>query len=1071
MAQIIEIKIQNKIAKTDFSDVVSYNNVYRLKFVFDEEWAEYPHRVAVVYWEGGGAEVLFTENECDMPQINSLFSENVYVGVYSIQDGKRIASSLVPIRCLPGAYKAPPAKKTDSLQEQVLDMLNKFGDPHKFVTVDTKQTVTGQKTFTENLMVGDISGGVELDPALGAIVRYSENASKPIKLPNKMGTFALTDDIPDLTDLKKQSGSAIQPGDVTVAYTPMGERDRKTFRLTKGAQVEFHGFDSELIDDDFLSIEGTRLKAEGYTTFQSGDITLIGGQNIGIAQEGNKITFVGADIPDISGLAEKTQVQEVESAAQKAQETADSAKSAAQTAQTTAEKAQETADSAKTAAQNAQSAADSAKTAAQNAQNSAKASLQPEDVTIIAEQDPGNLNLPLKKGTRIFLHGFSADLVSDNALSIDGTRLKASETSQEPISGDITLKGDGIIRISQVAKEFVFSAYLPENHVTTDTEQEISGAKTFTGLGGLKVKDEALGNTTQVSPNMITVGFGNKKASSENPVEYLVISPSGFSINEDFGGESGRPVEFSFPEKSGTIALKEDIPTDYVTKDTAQDITGSKTFKGNVTFGDFNTRGLGVNSNGIGFSVYVDGLGYQVNFQERAGTVALDEDIPNWARTESKPEYTWSEIKGTNNFVTTDTNQSISGEKTFTSSVTVGSSPNDGIQINPTTKSITVLSGNSSKPIKLPDKMGTFALTSDIPTLPSWIGSSKPSYTWSEIGSKPTNFVTTDTKQEISGEKTFTSVLNVKNEESGTTTTIYPDSIYIGAGNKEASEERPVKYLNISPDGLLIREDFGGSSGRPIEFSFPEKSGTIALKEDIPTLPSWIGSSKPSYTWSEIGSKPTNFVTTDTQQTISGEKTFTKTVTIDGTNAILTVGSAKDGYVQIRNDSIAMGDPVSKQTSTYRLPDRGGTIALTSDIPSVPTDKDIFLKAHPVGSYYISSEKTSPKDLFGGSWTAITGRFLYCNAGTGTGGSNSVTLTVNNLPSHNHSLDSQYFASRRSANSGYGNLMNGDASNDPDMNYGLPFYHSSEIIKNTGGGQAFNNMPAYQTVYAWRRTA
>ena len=135
---------------------------------------------------------------------------------------------------------------------------------------------------------------------------------------------------------------------------------------------------------------------------------------------------------------------------------------------------------------------------------------------------------------------------------------------------------------------------------------------------------------------------------------------------------------------------------------------------------------------------------------------------------------------------------------------------------------------------------------------------------------------------------------------------------------------------NGSPSGFISGDiTFKGNgitiaqAGKEITF------GAVAPTWDnIDDKPSWVGSSKPSYTWSEIGGAlPSNIVTTDTQQTISGEKTFTKSVTIDN-GELLMVGSAKDGYVQIRNDSIAMGDPVSKQTSTYRLPDRGGMIAL-----------------------------------------------------------------------------------------------------------------------------------------------
>ena len=58
---------------------------------------------------------------------------------------------------------------------------------------------------------------------------------------------------------------------------------------------------------------------------------------------------------------------------------------------------------------------------------------------------------------------------------------------------------------------------------------------------------------------------------------------------------------------------------------------------------------------------------------------------------------------------------------------------------------------------------------------------------------------------------------------------------------------------------------------------------------------------------------------------------------------------------------------------------------------------------YPVGSVYSSYTSTSPASRFGGSWTAITGAFPYYNAGTGTGGSNSHTLTIAEMPSHNHS--------------------------------------------------------------------
>ena len=48
---------------------------------------------------------------------------------------------------------------------------------------------------------------------------------------------------------------------------------------------------------------------------------------------------------------------------------------------------------------------------------------------------------------------------------------------------------------------------------------------------------------------------------------------------------------------------------------------------------------------------------------------------------------------------------------------------------------------------------------------------------------------------------------------------------------------------------------------------------------------------------------------------------------------------------------------------------------------------------YPVGAIFASASPTSPSSMFGGTWSQITGRFLYCNNGTGVGGSNTHTLT------------------------------------------------------------------------------
>ena len=129
---------------------------------------------------------------------------------------------------------------------------------------------------------------------------------------------------------------------------------------------------------------------------------------------------------------------------------------------------------------------------------------------------------------------------------------------------------------------------------------------------------------------------------------------------------------------------------------------------------------------------------------------------------------------------------------------------------------------------------------------------------------------------------------------------------------------------------------------------------------------------------------------------------------------------------------------------------------------------------YPVGTVYISYNSTSPATLFGGSWAAITGRFPYFNAGTGTGGANS----------HIHSLGGAY------AKAGY------DLSNSPNIQLGkkatnqwsssgvlfewtpnqMGRYKEGTITKSIGvplggGTDSSSTMPAYQSLYAWRRTS
>ena len=125
------------------------------------------------------------------------------------------------------------------------------------------------------------------------------------------------------------------------------------------------------------------------------------------------------------------------------------------------------------------------------------------------------------------------------------------------------------------------------------------------------------------------------------------------------------------------------------------------------------------------------------------------------------------------------------------------------------------------------------------------------------------------------------------------------------------------------------------------------------------------------------------------------------------------------------------------------------------------------LEAYPVGALYLSFSATSPASLFGGTWAQISGRFLRAASGTGTGGSDTCTLTSGQMPNHHHGVISERdgdWMGLWQSNVSEGGLWWVVSNGTPGANRGLK-------TTSVGGGGSHNNMPAYQDVYVWRRTA
>ena len=161
------------------------------------------------------------------------------------------------------------------------------------------------------------------------------------------------------------------------------------------------------------------------------------------------------------------------------------------------------------------------------------------------------------------------------------------------------------------------------------------------------------------------------------------------------------------------------------------------------------------------------------------------------------------------------------------------------------------------------------------------------------------------------------------------------------------------------------------------------------------------------------------------------------------------------------------------------------------------TQTNTLNQVYPVGSVYISFENTNPSTLFGGTWESIeSGRMLQSTSiasGT-TGGQTSISytpsgsvnghqLTVNEMPSHAHSVSLVYDG---------GSTINGNIQFSQAAPIGAATYHigydgsktmfglsatsyngasQSHSHTFTGTQASIATMPPYITVYMWKRTA
>ena len=139
---------------------------------------------------------------------------------------------------------------------------------------------------------------------------------------------------------------------------------------------------------------------------------------------------------------------------------------------------------------------------------------------------------------------------------------------------------------------------------------------------------------------------------------------------------------------------------------------------------------------------------------------------------------------------------------------------------------------------------------------------------------------------------------------------------------------------------------------------------------------------------------------------------------------------------------------------------------------------DILQKIYPIGAIYLSMNSTSPASIFGGTWEQIEDVFLLgagsaYAAGT-TGGEATHTLTIPEMPMHNHIVDAHSHAiglDNDTPNGTYGWSLHRNANGTTVSGAKVTVVSgtASPGTNARGSGLAHNNMPPYLTVYMWKR--
>lgn len=252
----------------------------------------------------------------------------------------------------------------------------------------------------------------------------------------------------------------------------------------------------------------------------------------------------------------------------------------------------------------------------------------------------------------------------------------------------------------------------------------------------------------------------------------------------------------------------------------------------------------------------------------------------------------------------------------------------------------------------------------------------------------------------------------------------------------------------------------------PISVSGTQKNTmTITFRTSLAGKNTWTTSQTGGGSWTAINTL------TDSLDSLSGVFSVSSSYDIEGT-----ISDRFSGDIKF-SDTIGTKVVVSSKDKDGR---HGFGRIADKSLPAGSVDiagvfamsgKQLLDVFYPIGTIYESTKPDNPATFMGGTWSRFgNGRVLVgvdendadFNTVNKTGGEKKHTQTIAEMPSHTHGGDNGKQFHYYTASSGE---VGGDG-----VNTGTTF-KSGANTGATGGGQPFNIMQPYVTVYRWQRTA